>query len=139
MACTQMGARPNYVTREKMFAPTHQIHNDCTVSPYTNKVNANHQVNSKHNKQAQASVPQDHLLSNDNTSVIDDTVDLIQWHQRLNHLSFRKLKLVANLGILPRRLTNTKVPRCACCVFGTMTRQRWRNKKNPRNSERPRH
>ena len=60
----------------------------------------------------------------------DDTAELLRWHQRLNHLSFRKLKLLAELGIIPKRLVKARTPRCACCIFGTMTRKRTRHKKS---------
>lgn len=71
-------------------------------------------------------------LSDDNFSAVEDTAELMPWHQRFNHLSFRKLKMLAMLGILPRRLANARIPWCAWCVFGSMTRQNWRTKKQPK-------
>ena len=61
----------------------------------------------------------------------EDSAELLRWHQRLNHFSFRGLKLLAKMQLLPKRIINAKIPRCACCVFGTMTRKPWRNKGQP--------
>lgn len=55
------------------------------------------------------STPQD-LTANANTT------ELLRWHQRLNHLSFRKLNLMASLGIIPKRLETAPTPRCACTL-----------------------
>ena len=57
-----------------------------------------------------------------------DQGELIRWHCRLGHLSFRKLKILAALGILPRRLLNAKTPKCATCLYSSMTKKPWRVK-----------
>jgi hypothetical protein len=54
--------------------------------------------------------------------------DLLRWHYRLGHLSFAKIKLLALLKILPRKLAVVKPPRCAGCLYGSMTRRPWRTK-----------
>ena len=54
--------------------------------------------------------------------------ELLRWHYRLGHMSFHKLKAMAKLGILPRRLANVENPKCASCYFGKMTKKPWRNK-----------
>lgn len=60
----------------------------------------------------------------------DDQAELLRWHQRLSHLSFKRIKLLALLGILPRRLATTKSPKCLACIYGSMTRKPWRTKGN---------
>jgi hypothetical protein len=57
-----------------------------------------------------------------------DRGELLRWHYRLGHLSFSKLKLMAVLNIIPRRLALVKAPKCACCIYGKMTRTPWRTK-----------
>ena len=57
-----------------------------------------------------------------------DQGELMRWHCRLGHLSFRKLKILAALGILPRRLLNAKTPKCATCVYSSMTKKPWKVK-----------
>jgi hypothetical protein len=54
--------------------------------------------------------------------------DFLRWHYRLGHLSFAKIKLLALLKILPRKLAVVKPPRCAGCLYGSMTRRPWRTK-----------
>jgi hypothetical protein len=54
--------------------------------------------------------------------------ELLRWHYRLGHLSFSKLKLMAVLNIIPRKLSLIKPPKCACCLYGKMTRTPWRTK-----------
>ena len=54
--------------------------------------------------------------------------ELLRWHYRLGHVSFKKLKIMALLGILPKKLANVKPPVCAGCIYGGMTRKAWRSK-----------
>ena len=58
----------------------------------------------------------------------DDQAELMQWHHRLGHLSFAKLKKLAILGEIPKRLAKVKPPVCAGCLFGAMTKIPWRGK-----------
>ena len=58
--------------------------------------------------------------------------ELLRWHYRLGHMSFHKLKAIARLGIIPRRLANVENPKCASCYFGKMTKHPWRTKVQPR-------
>ena len=44
------------------------------------------------------------------------------------HLSFLKLKLLAALGEIPKRLANIQPPVCAGCAFGAMTKVPWQSK-----------
>lgn len=54
--------------------------------------------------------------------------ELLQWHHRLGHLSFRTIKAMAMFNILPSRLKDCRIPMCATCKFGAMTRKPWRQK-----------
>jgi hypothetical protein len=63
----------------------------------------------------------------------DPQTELLRWHYRLGHLSFRRIKRMAELGILPRKLAEVNPPKCAGCLFGTMKNKPWRNKgKSPK-------
>jgi len=56
--------------------------------------------------------------------------EIMQWHIRLNHLPFRKLRLMASMGMIPKRLSKTSkddTPICASCLYGEATRRPWRN------------
>ena len=67
----------------------------------------------------------------DNLSAISPQADLLRWHYRLGHASFRRIKLLALLGILPRRLAFVQQPKCAGCIFGALTKRPWRTKATP--------
>ena len=54
--------------------------------------------------------------------------EFIRWHYRLGHMSFKKMKLLAVLGVLPSRLQECSPPTCATCIYGGMTKRPWRSK-----------
>ena len=59
--------------------------------------------------------------------------ELLRWHYRLNHVSFGVLHTFVKLGLLPRRLTQAKVPKCSACMFGAMHKQPWYSHANVQN------
>ena len=54
--------------------------------------------------------------------------ELLQWHYRLGHLPFTRMKELMNQGTLPRRLLKVIIPFCAACQYGKMTHRPWRVK-----------
>jgi hypothetical protein len=44
--------------------------------------------------------------------------ELLRWYYRLGHASFAKLKLMAALGIFPRKLATLQPPKCAGYIWG---------------------
>ena len=67
----------------------------------------------------------------DNTLVVADGQDnLMQWHYCLGHLSFQKLKQLALNGKIPKKLSKLKLPKCAGCPFGMMTKLPRRGKES---------
>jgi hypothetical protein len=54
--------------------------------------------------------------------------ELMHWHYRLGHLPFSKLKLLAQLGEIPKRLAKVVAPKCAGCIFAAMTKVPWKGK-----------
>ena len=58
----------------------------------------------------------------------------LRWYHRLKHLSYKKMILLCDLRILPRRLLLVKPLMCTSCKSGSMTRLPWRvkGKKNKR-------
>ena len=54
--------------------------------------------------------------------------ELLRWHYRLGHLSFNKLQALAKLRVLPYKLSSIRPPKCACCMYGAMTKKPWRSK-----------
>ncbi len=58
----------------------------------------------------------------------DKQAELMQWHYRLGHLTFPKLKLLALNDKIPKKLAKVLPPKCAGCLFGAMNKVPWRGK-----------
>jgi hypothetical protein len=54
---------------------------------------------------------------------------------RLAHEPFRHLQQMAKQGILPKRLANCRVPKCAACYYGKSSKVPWRVKGDPKDGE----
>ena len=54
--------------------------------------------------------------------------ELLAYHLRFAHVSFRKLQIMARYSIIPRRLATCRIPVCAACMFGKATKRQWRQK-----------
>ena len=61
-------------------------------------------------------------------AAVDNQVELMQWHYRLHHLPFSKLKQLALNGKIPKKLAKVAPPKCAGCLFGAMTKIPWHGK-----------
>ena len=59
----------------------------------------------------------------DHVTATSDYAELLRWHYRLGHMSFARIKLLAALGILPRRLMLVRTPKCAGCLYGSMRKK----------------
>ena len=57
--------------------------------------------------------------------------ELMRWHYRLGHLSFKKIKILAEKGIIPKNLGQVRSPKCAGCIYGKMHKKPWRTKAQP--------
>jgi len=68
----------------------------------------------------------------EHTSASTPIGELVRWHHRLGHMSFKKLQLLAVMNLIPRELSKCKPPRCATCMYGKMTKKSWRTKGNQR-------
>lgn len=61
----------------------------------------------------------------------DKSAELLMWHQRYGHVSFKRIRMMAESGIIPRRLANARVPACTACLYGKATRRAWRTRAEP--------
>ena len=43
--------------------------------------------------------------------------DLLRWHYRLRNLSFKLIKSMAEVGLLPKKLAKAPIPKCTGCMF----------------------
>jgi hypothetical protein len=55
-------------------------------------------------------------------SAVNKQAELMQWHYRLGHLTFPKLKQLALNCKIPKKLAKVLPPKCAGCLFGAMTK-----------------
>lgn len=64
----------------------------------------------------------------DDPNVPEDQRTLLHWHHRLGHVAAAKLRTLAELGWIPRRLANCRLPMCPECRYGKAHRRPWRTK-----------
>jgi len=111
MAC----ASPNQVSQERLIC------NESRISQQQDP-SLNHMLNFDISSDS----PMD---PNDNLIDVNTLSEFMRWHYRLGHLSYRKMKLLSAMGILPKKFLEVKPPKCAAgCMFGSMTRQPWTRK-----------
>ena len=58
----------------------------------------------------------------------DDTSKLLRIHQKYGHISFHRLREMANQGIINKRYSQCKIPVCSACLYAKATRKKWRDK-----------
>jgi hypothetical protein len=58
----------------------------------------------------------------------DPQAELLCWHYQLGHASFKLILLLTALEVLPHHLAEAQVPRCAGCMYGTMSMRPWGTK-----------
>ena len=59
----------------------------------------------------------------------DNTQMLLKLHQRMGHISFKKLQILAKEGAIPKQLAKCDIPVCTSCTYSTMTKRPWRGKR----------
>ena len=67
-------------------------------------------------------------IEEENLSSDSPQAYLIRWHYCLGNCLFTWLRLLAALGILPRKILKSKSPKCAGCLYGAMEKRPWRTK-----------
>lgn len=70
----------------------------------------------------------DDLADDEEHQSDNSSAEFLRYHLRFGHCSPKKLKLMATLGIIPRRLAKCPVPICSACQFGKASRRPWRTK-----------
>ncbi len=61
----------------------------------------------------------------------EDQQDYLRWHYKLGHMAFPRLKVLAERGLIPRKLKDCKEPKCPACLYGKQTKRPWRTKAKP--------
>ena len=55
--------------------------------------------------------------------------ELLVWHHRLNHFSFKFLIRLSKMGMIPRNISKTRNPLpCVDFIFGNVHKRPWRTK-----------
>ena len=55
--------------------------------------------------------------------------EFLQWHIRLQHLPFPRMKRLAEQGTIPAKFSKMNYPLCPWCIFGKKHRKPWRSSK----------
>ena len=45
------------------------------------------------------------------------TAEVLLWHYRLGHIPFSRIQTMAKEGLLPRRLSDCRLPKCSACIY----------------------
>lgn len=69
-----------------------------------------------------------HNEDEDTIAADNSQAEMLRWHYRLGHASFKLIKLLSILKVIPTSFDNTKTPKCAGCLYGSMTKRPWRTK-----------
>ena len=76
-------------------------------------------------------IPPSVIIPDDDETATDyptPKAELLAWHYHLGHLSFARIRKLAERGDLPGHLGRVHPPKCAACMFGKATRRPWRMK-----------
>jgi hypothetical protein len=68
------------------------------------------------------------VIEDEEVNIADLQSELMHWHYRLGHLSYKKLKRMALAQEIPYRLRNARPFRCSACMFSKATKKPWRTK-----------
>ena len=52
-------------------------------------------------------------------------VEFLRLHYKYGHLSFKRLRRMAKLGIIPNKFGNCDTPMCAACMYAKYNREPW--------------
>ena len=78
-----------------------------------------------------------HMIPDDKEpTMISAQDELMRWHYRLNHLSFKRMFKMAKQGLLPKKILKANIPICPACQYRKMHRKPWRMKGKPSNPSR---
>jgi Reverse transcriptase (RNA-dependent DNA polymerase) len=56
------------------------------------------------------------------------SAEFLRYHQKFNHVSPKRIQMMAQQRILPFRLSKCPVPVCTACLYGKATKRKWRSK-----------
>ena len=113
---------------EELDAPTTEDSEPNTWKTEKTPTQRDFDLEGPHTKDLQAKAPVVVTDEEDQPGLLTDTAELLQHHYRFSHISFRKLQLMAQAGIIPKRLAKCNVPVCSACMYAKATKRPWRSK-----------
>ena len=57
-----------------------------------------------------------------------NAAELLRYHHAFGHVSFLKLKEMAKMGTIPKKLANCPVPACSSCLYAKAIKRKWRSR-----------
>jgi len=70
-----------------------------------------------------------HVVTEDeDVQGLSPQAELLVWHYRLGHISFRRILKMVERGDLPKRLLSVTILKCAACLCGKATLRAWRTR-----------
>ena len=58
---------------------------------------------------------------------VDDKAELVRWYCSLGHLPYPRMRLLMQLGVLPKRILKVNPPKFSGCLYGSLTKRQWSN------------
>jgi hypothetical protein len=63
------------------------------------------------------------------------SAEFLRYHQKFNHISPKRIQLMAKQRIIPYRLSKCPIPICTACLYGKATKRKWRHKHSDNDHE----
>lgn len=57
-----------------------------------------------------------------------EAAEFLKIHQQFGHASFKKLRVMAQKGVIHPKFKNANIPVCSACLYAKATRRQWRSK-----------
>ena len=54
--------------------------------------------------------------------------EFLQLHQRMGHIPFEKLRIMAQQNIIPKKFIKCQAPICAACTYAKLSKKVWQGK-----------
>jgi hypothetical protein len=69
------------------------------------------------------------IIEDEEERQLDSTsAEFLRYHQKFNHVSPKRIQMMAKQRILPFRLSKCPIPVCTACLYGKATKRKWRGK-----------
>ena len=105
------------------FSGPDLIQQPTTVPTTEKELQASEGDNSQTTKVIFHDLPMNNIVPEDQEiNTLPPKDEILHWNYHLGHVSFFKLKLMSQQGILPSRLANITPPFCVACAYGKLTR-----------------